>query len=110
MITIPHLYKLVSNKYSIWVINIRERISYDEYDKDENFWNNLGCQPRVGGYTMGVTRTYYIDAEGRPIIGLKKSSLIKRIKEGIFTEAKYEHRKNWRLFINNGREMIWIHA
>ena len=38
---------------------------------------------------MSISNTYYIDTKGRLITGLNKSSLVKRIKEGIFTEAQY---------------------
>jgi hypothetical protein len=59
---------------------------------------------------MSMPNSYYIDTKGHLIVGCSRRSLISRIKENIFWEAEYKQRKNWRLYINEGREMIWLHT
>ena len=55
-----------------------------------------------------MSKTYYIDAKRHLIVGVNRDSLLKRIREKAFGEVKYRHRKNWRLFVNDNLEMIWI--
>jgi hypothetical protein len=57
---------------------------------------------------MLSAKSYYVDNRHRCIAGLDESVLIKRIKMYKFKEVNYTHRNNWRLFINDGPEMIWL--
>ena len=62
----------------------------------------------MGGHAMVLPKTYHIDSKRHLIVGVNKSSLLKRIKEKAFTEIEYRRQRYWRLFIDDNLEMIWI--
>ncbi len=55
-----------------------------------------------------MPKTYHIDAKRRLIAGANRGSLLKRIRQEAFAEVDHGRRKNWRLFINDNFEMIWV--
>ena len=50
--------------------------------------------------------TYYWTAEACRIAGTSKSTFLRWVKEGFFTDVKYIDRRGWRLFTNDDLDRL----